>query len=206
MHLVQLISDVLSIITITLCLILKFPQIISVYQLKSAVGINIYGLLLELSSYTTTACYNYVNSYALLSYMEYPIIIVQEFMLIFLVLKYKDLFNRKTYGFCVLYFTIAFGFLSHIIPPSVLTFLIPFCTPVSLSSKVIQLWEILSTKNADSVSITTWLISAFTNFTRVFTIYMDSADRILLLNFILSGSLSSAIAVATSYYQHQKRD
>lgn len=75
-------------------------------------------------SYTTTACYNYVNRYALLSYMEYPIIIVQEFMLIFLVLKYKSLFNTKTYGLCVLYFTFAFGFLSHIIPASVLTFLI----------------------------------------------------------------------------------
>lgn len=42
----------------------------------------------------------------------------------------------------------------------------PFCTPVSLSSKGIQLWEILKTKNTDSVSVTTWIISAFTNFSK----------------------------------------
>jgi len=205
MDILQLFSDFLSIITISSCLILKFPQILSIHRLKSASGINIYGLLLELASYTTTTCYNYVNDYALLNYLEYPIIIVQEYILIFLVLKYKNALNTRTYSLTALYFAIAVGFLSKVIPPPVLTFIIPLCTPVSLSSKAIQLWEILSTRNADSVSIVTWLISAFTNFTRVFTIFMDSADKILLTNFILSGALSSCIALATKYFQTKSK-
>jgi hypothetical protein len=40
------------------------------------------------------------------------------------------------------------------------------CTPVSASSKVVQLIEILRTKNAESVSIITWFLSAFTNFSK----------------------------------------
>ncbi|XP_046668892.1 solute carrier family 66 member 3 isoform X2 [Homalodisca vitripennis] len=206
MSILQLFSDFLSIITISSCLVLKVPQILSIYRLKSASGINIYGLLMELGSYTTTTCYNYVNGYALLSYMEYPIIIVQEYALIFLVLKYKHLFNTRTYVLITVYFVISLGFVSKVIPSPVLMYIIPLCTPVSLSSKAIQLWEILRTRNADSVSITTWLISAFTNFTRVFTIFMDSADKILLTNFILSGTLSSSIAVATKYFQTKKQD
>uniref|UniRef100_A0A1B6M2M9 Solute carrier family 66 member 3 n=1 Tax=Graphocephala atropunctata TaxID=36148 RepID=A0A1B6M2M9_9HEMI len=206
MSIIQIFSDILSIITISSCLILKVPQILSIHRLKSASGINIYGLLLELGSYTTTTCYNYVNSYALLSYLEYPIIIAQEYVLIFLVLKYKNWLNTRTYALIILYFVIVFGFVSKIIPSPVLMYIIPLCTPVSLSSKAIQLWEILSTRNADSVSITTWLISAFTNFTRVFTIFVDSADKILLTNFILSGTLSSSIAVAAKYFQAKKQN
>jgi hypothetical protein len=40
------------------------------------------------------------------------------------------------------------------------------CTPVSASSKVVQLIEILRTKNAESISILTWFLSAFTNFSK----------------------------------------
>lgn len=49
MEVLQLISDFLSIITISLCLILKVPQIYNIYKLKSAKGMNLYGLFLELT-------------------------------------------------------------------------------------------------------------------------------------------------------------
>jgi solute carrier family 66, member 3 len=47
----QMISDTLSIITISLCLILKVPQILNLYKLKSAKGMNLPGLFLELTRY-----------------------------------------------------------------------------------------------------------------------------------------------------------
>lgn len=37
------------------------------------------------------------------------------------------------------------------------------CTPISISSKVMQLLAIVRAKNADSVSPLTWFISALTN-------------------------------------------
>jgi uncharacterized protein with PQ loop repeat len=51
MGVVEFIADVLSVITILLCFILKIPQIVKLVQLKSAVGINLYALLLELTRY-----------------------------------------------------------------------------------------------------------------------------------------------------------
>lgn len=45
----QAISDFLSIITITLCLVLKVPQIINLIRIKNAHGLNIVGLMLELT-------------------------------------------------------------------------------------------------------------------------------------------------------------
>ncbi|EZA47542.1 PQ-loop repeat-containing protein [Ooceraea biroi] len=77
----------------------------------------------------------------------------------------------------------------------------PMCTPISASSKIVQLLAILRAKNAESVSPLTWFISAFTNLTRVFTIWMDSADILLLGNFIISVLLSSSIMFSALYYR-----
>lgn len=45
------IANFLSIITISICFILKIPQIITILKLKSAKGINVVGLLMELARY-----------------------------------------------------------------------------------------------------------------------------------------------------------
>lgn len=47
--LLQHFSNLLSVITISICFILKIPQIITILKVKSAKGINIIGLLMELS-------------------------------------------------------------------------------------------------------------------------------------------------------------
>ena len=75
------------------------------------------------------------------------------------------------------------------------------CTPISVSSKIVQLLAICRAKNADTVSPITWFISAFTNLTRVFTIWMDSADILLLGNFTISVILSSSIMFTAIHYR-----
>ncbi|KAG7211589.1 hypothetical protein KM043_010845 [Ampulex compressa] len=199
----QQISDLLSLITIGMCFVLKIPQILKLISLKSADQISILGLLLELVSYTVMASYNYTNGYSLLSYMEYPVIIIQEIILIFLVLKYLNRINVWSLGVTVLYFVLSTCFVLQIIPKVVLTLLAPMCTPISASSKVVQLLAILRARNADSVSPLTWFLSTFTNLTRIFTIWMDSADLLLLGNFTISVLLSSSIMFSAMYYKRQ---
>lgn len=199
--LLQQIADLLSLITIGMCFILKIPQILNLIAVKSAHQISILGLLLELTSYTVMTSYNYTNGYSVLSYLEYPVILLQEYILIFLVLKYLKKINRQSMFIALLYFVISTCFVLQVIPKHVLTFLAPMCTPISASSKVVQLLAIFQAKNADSVSPVTWFISAFTNLTRVFTIWMDSADILLLGNFIISVILSSSIMFSAIYYR-----
>lgn len=137
-----IIADVLSIITISSCLIIKVPQIRTIQTLRSAkggfvsfsrmiqlklfsfVGISLVSLLLELCSYTTTMSYNFCKGYSYLSYMEYPILLIQEYVLIFVVLKYNNLLGSRTLMYACLYFTMATLFLTQIIPSSVLTFMV----------------------------------------------------------------------------------
>lgn len=141
-------------------------------------------LLLELGSYTTTMSYNFVRGYSYLSYLEYPILLIQEYVLIYCVLKYNGMLNSRTTIYALLYVGIAGLFLTQTIPPSVLTMLLvsrrmeirlkdvnnlslssiqPLCTPVGATSKIMQLAAILKSKDSSTVSQVTWAISAFTN-------------------------------------------
>ncbi|KAJ8953181.1 hypothetical protein NQ318_003217 [Aromia moschata] len=106
----QYLSDLLSVITIFICFILKVPQIVTILRVKSAKGINIIGLLMELSSYTIMMSYNYRNGYAILSYLEYPIILFQELILITCVLYYKNMLNFTSLFVAGCYFSIAAAF------------------------------------------------------------------------------------------------
>ncbi|XP_034943267.1 solute carrier family 66 member 3 [Chelonus insularis] len=199
------IGNFLSIITITACFVIKVPQILNLFAAKSVTGISLFSLILELFSYTVTASYNYTNGYAVLSYMEYPIIIIQEYVLIFLVLNYLNKINRSTICIVILYFIITVSFLMQILPKTILTILAPMCTPISASSKIVQLLAIIRAQNSESVSLLTWFISTFTNLTRVFTVWMDSADKLLLGNFIISVLLSSSVMIATIYYKPKSK-
>ncbi|XP_014485449.1 PREDICTED: PQ-loop repeat-containing protein 3 isoform X2 [Dinoponera quadriceps] len=163
MTLLQQIADLLSLITIGMCFVLKIPQILNLMYVKSADEISMLGLFLELTSYTVMTSYNYTNGYAVLSYLEYPIILIQEYILIFLVLKYLNKINMWAFVYTIIYFTLSSCLLLEFVPKVVLTFLAPMCTPISASSKVIQLLVILRAKNAESVAPLTWFISAFTN-------------------------------------------
>lgn len=138
-----IISDILSILTIGFCLIQKIPQIKTLYKGKSARGKCIYGkrsiryvngvnivgisatsLYLELFSYSIMMSYNYCNRYSILSYMEYPILLFQEYILIYLVLKYKRQLNSNAYKFAGAYFFALSLFLTNIIPTFILAMLV----------------------------------------------------------------------------------
>ncbi|XP_011866467.1 PREDICTED: PQ-loop repeat-containing protein 3 [Vollenhovia emeryi] len=201
MTLLHQFADLLSLITIGMCFVLKIPQILKLIAVKSADEMSMLGLFLELTSYTVMTSYNYANGYSLLSYLEYPIILVQEYILIFFVLKYLKRINMWSLLGATVYFTLSSCLLLGFVPKIVLTLLAPMCTPISASSKVVQLLAILRAKNAESVSPLTWFISAFTNLTRVFTIWMDSADILLLGNFVISVLLSSSIMFSALYYR-----
>ncbi|KAI4495768.1 hypothetical protein M0802_008391 [Mischocyttarus mexicanus] len=195
-------ADILSVFIIVMCFILKVPQILKLISVKSAKQISILGLSLELTSYTIVASYNYVNRYSLLSYFEYPVILIQDYILMYLILTYSRKMNVWSLLFTIVYIIMSICFLSEIIPKITLSFLTPMCTPISASSKIMQLVAIIRAKNADSISPLTWFISALSNLIRVFTIWVDSVDILLLGNFIISVLLSSSIMFSSLYYRY----
>lgn len=75
-------------------------------------------------SLSTTTCYNYTNNYSLMAYMEYPIILFQQYLLIGIVLYYNNRLNLKVLILSVLYVGIFSAFVCKLLPSSILTILV----------------------------------------------------------------------------------
>lgn len=60
--------------------------------------------------------YNYTYSYSILSYLEYPILLVQEYILVALVLKYKNMLNQNNLAAIGAYWVIVLLFAYQICP------------------------------------------------------------------------------------------
>lgn len=198
----EAIANALSTITILSCLFLKVPQILYIKEKQSAKGIYIQAMFMEIIGFSIMSLYNYTNKYGIMTYMEYPIILVQVYVLFYYVLKYKNMLNLPIVPMLTaVYFATVAGFILNLLPKQVLSYLVPFCTPLSGFAKVTYIYGIVRTANADAVSLTTWTISVLTNLARVFTVYVDSADGKLITNFIISTLLSFGVLVTAMYYQ-----
>lgn len=82
--------------------------------------------------------YNYTNRHALLSYLEYPIIIFQEYIIIALVLHYKKKSPIVFLSILLLYSSISLAFAYQVVDKFILTLLL-----VSFDDSVLSLLLIL---------------------------------------------------------------
>lgn len=93
-------------------------------------------------SYTVTMLYNYTNRHALLSYLEYPIIIFQEYIIIALVLHYKKKSPIVFLSILLLYSSISLAFAYHVVDKFILTLLlVSFDSVLSLLLILIVIWK-----------------------------------------------------------------
>uniref|UniRef100_A0A0K8UFA3 Mannose-P-dolichol utilization defect 1 1 n=1 Tax=Bactrocera latifrons TaxID=174628 RepID=A0A0K8UFA3_BACLA len=121
---VLVVADLLSLITVSSCLVIKVPQINTIRANESSQGISVLGLCLELFSYTVMLSYNYSRGYDFLSYMEYPILLLQEYVLIYYTFFYQNLLGVRTQIVAVLYAIVATLIYFKLFPLLILTFLV----------------------------------------------------------------------------------
>uniref|UniRef100_A0A2A4JKU5 Solute carrier family 66 member 3 n=1 Tax=Heliothis virescens TaxID=7102 RepID=A0A2A4JKU5_HELVI len=198
------VANVLSTLTILSCLFLKVPQICYIRQKKSAEGIFIQAMLMEVFGFSIMTLYNYTNNYGIMTYLEYPIILLQVYVMFYYVLKYKRLLCLSIVPItAIAYVSAVIGFVIGVLPKNILSYLVPLCTPLSGFAKVTYIYGIVSEDNADAVSLTTWFISVATNLARIYTVYIDSADFKLMVNFSISTLLSTAVLGTAMYYKHR---
>ncbi|XP_026315473.1 PQ-loop repeat-containing protein 3 isoform X2 [Hyposmocoma kahamanoa] len=196
------IANGVSTFTILSCLFLKVPQIMNIKAKHSTEGIYIEAMLMEIVGFTIMTLYNYTNHYGVLTYLEYPIILFQIFVMLYYTLLYKRMINLYIVPLAaMLYVAIVLSFIMEVLPSEILSYLVPLCTPLSGFAKVTYIYGIVKIANADNVSLATWVISIATNLCRLFTVYVDSSDIRLMFNFFVSAILSFGVLFTAMYYQ-----
>ncbi|ROL49652.1 PQ-loop repeat-containing protein 3 [Anabarilius grahami] len=75
--------------TLFVCMVLKFPQIFVLMRARATAGVSLNSLLLELVGFLVFMSYQMYYDYPPLTYLEYPILIAQDVIVLLLILHYN---------------------------------------------------------------------------------------------------------------------
>ncbi|KAM4680418.1 solute carrier family 66 member 3 isoform 1-T1 [Amazona ochrocephala] len=158
--------------TWAVCAVLKLPQLAAVLAAGSARGVSTGSLLLELAGFLVFLRYQIYYGYPLQTYLEYPIIIAQDVILLLFILHFNG--NKKR----ALFYGVIFwgGWYMVTLRKWIIDVALNLCTFISAASKLAQLRCLWQTKDSGQVSALTWSMSAYTCATRIFTTIMTTND------------------------------
>ncbi|XP_007444818.2 PQ-loop repeat-containing protein 3 isoform X1 [Python bivittatus] len=141
--------------------------------------------------------------YPQLTYIEYPIMIVQDIILCLLVLHYNGKMKHA------LPYTVIFvaGWYAISLQKWILDLSMNLSTVVSAASKLAQLRCLWQTRDSAQVSATTWGLATYTCAARIFTTLMTTKDSTVLIRFVVMTALNIwVIATILEYRKAKKLD
>ncbi|NWU06443.1 PQLC3 protein, partial [Cephalopterus ornatus] len=187
--------------TWAVCAVIKLPQLAAVLQAGSARGLSVGSLLLELAGFIVFLRYQIYYGYPLQTYLEYPIIIAQDVILLLCILHFYGKTKRA------LFFAVIFwgGWYMLTLRKWIIDLAMNLCTFISAASKLVQLWCLWQTKDSGEVSALTWSMSAYTCATRIFTTVVTTNDLAVLIRFITMLILNIWVTATILHYRKTKK-
>uniref|UniRef100_A0A8C7XYN7 Solute carrier family 66 member 3 n=1 Tax=Oryzias sinensis TaxID=183150 RepID=A0A8C7XYN7_9TELE len=187
--------------TLFMCMVLKFPQIFVLMRAKSASGVSLKSLLLELIGFIVFVTYQMYYDYPPPTYLEYPILIAQDAILLLLILHYNGSLRMG-----LLYaFLFVGGWRLLTLKKWIIDLAMSLCTFISAASKFAQLQCLWSSKDAAQVSTSTWAMATYTCFARIYTTMATTGDTQVLVRFGVMTLLNLWVLLTVIYYQRASR-
>ncbi|NXL92089.1 PQLC3 protein, partial [Alectura lathami] len=145
--------------------------------------------------------YQIYYDYPLQTYLEYPILVAQDVILLLLILRFNGNMKRA------LLYALTFwgGWYMLTLRRWIIDLAMNFCTLISAASKLAQLRCLWQTKDSGQVSALTWSMSAYTCATRIFTTVVTTNDLIVLIRFITMLILNIWVTVTVLRYRKAKK-
>ncbi|XP_070588988.1 solute carrier family 66 member 3 [Erythrolamprus reginae] len=187
--------------TVAACLVLKLPQGAALVSARSARGVSLESLILELGGFLVCLRYMSYYQYPQLTYVEYPIIIAQDIILCLLVLH----FNGKLKHVLPYTFIFVTGWYAITLQEWILDLSMNLSTVVSAASKGAQLRCLWQTKDSEQVSATTWALATYTCAARIFTTLMTTKDSTVLIRFVVMMALNLWVIATIFEYRKAKK-
>ncbi|XP_032357169.1 solute carrier family 66 member 3 [Etheostoma spectabile] len=188
--------------TLFVCMVLKFPQIFALMRAKSTAGVSLNSLLLELIGYIVFVTYQMYYDYPPPTYLEYPILIAQDAILLLLILHYNGSLRHS------LIYTLLFvgGWRLLTVEKWIIDLAMSLCTFISAASKLAQLQCLWRSKDAGQVSALSWALATYTCMARIYTTTVTTGDTQVMVRFIAMTLLNMWVLLTVLYYQrHSSR-
>ncbi|XP_071999690.1 solute carrier family 66 member 3 [Engystomops pustulosus] len=188
--------------TLVVCMVLKFPQILSVMAAKSAEGLSLNSVLLEVTGFLVFLRYQMYYDYPMETYLEYPILIAQDAVLVLFILYYSGSMRSA-----LSYSGMFFGLWNILVLKKwIIDVALNLCTLISASSKFLQLQHLWRTQDSGQASALTWAMATYTCVTRIFTTWMTTGDIAVLVRFIVMLILNCWVVITIVKYRKKPED
>ncbi|XP_037384422.1 solute carrier family 66 member 3 [Talpa occidentalis] len=183
--------------TLGACAALKLPQISAVLGARGARGVSLPSLLLELAGFLVFLRYQCYYEYPLLTYLEYPILIAQDIVLLLCIFHFNG--NAKGAAPYIVLFAASWFLLA--LQKWILDLAMNFCTVISAASKLAQLQCLWRTRDSGAVSALTWILASYTCAARIITTLMTSNDLTILIRFVIMLALNMWVTATVLRYR-----
>ncbi|NXU16037.1 PQLC3 protein, partial [Pardalotus punctatus] len=193
--------DLVHLTTWAVCAVIKLPQLMAVLRAGSASGLSVGSLLLELAGFLVFLRYQVYYGYPLATYLEYPIIIAQDVILLYCIMHFSG--KRKRALFYAVIFWGSWYMLS--LQKWIIDLAMNLCTFISAASKMAQLQHLWQTKDSGQASALTWGMSAYTCAARIITTVMTTNDLAVLIRFIIMLILNIWVTATILNYRKTKK-
>ncbi|XP_063280869.1 solute carrier family 66 member 3 isoform X1 [Prinia subflava] len=193
--------DLVHLTTWAVCAVIKLPQLVAVLRAGSAWGLSLSSLLLELAGYLVFLRYQIYYGYPLETYLEYPIIIAQDVILIFCIMHFNGKVKRAFFYaaiYCGSWYMLT-------LQKCIIDMAMNLCTFVSAASKLVQLQHLWHTKDSGQASALTWGMAVYTCAARIITTVMTTNDPAVLTRFIIMLILNIWVTATVLYYRKTKK-
>ncbi|KAI8136728.1 hypothetical protein BJV82DRAFT_638587 [Fennellomyces sp. T-0311] len=184
--------------------IVKIPQILTIINSGSARGLSLASYLLETLACCITFSYNWRQANPFSTYGETIFLTVQNIIITLLILFYGQRFG-ETLAALVGYVAVLY-ILTSMIPSWVMASLYAATIPLSLASKVPQIYSNFANKSTGQLSVFA-VVNYFAGTTaRVFTTMTELNDPLMLSGNVLASVLNGVLMVQVFLYWGKKME
>lgn len=180
-------------------ILVKVPQILKILTNKSAAGINIYSVFLEILAITLNLSYNVVKGFPFSSWGDVSFLAIQTAIIASLVLLYNGSLLR-VFAFLACYLSVCYALMGGSTSIETLWNLQTVNLPILVAGKLSQAWTNYNNGSTGQLSAVTCFMLLFGSLARIFTSIQETGDSIIILTYCVSTVANGVIVAQLLYY------
>ncbi|CAO1344587.1 unnamed protein product [Diamesa tonsa] len=188
---------------ITGSMLVKVPQITKILNNKSADGLSITSILLDLLAITIHMSYSFVSGFPFSAWGDGTFLATQTAIIASLVFFFGHKSAAKAGLFVSLYAALVFLLMGGLTPKEYLWTAQAFNVPILLAGKATQAFANYRNGSTGQLSAVTVVMLFAGSLARIFTSVQETGDKMMIITYCVS-TLANAVIVSQLYYYWNK--
>lgn len=180
-------------------LLVKVPQITKILNNRSAAGLNVFAVLIDLVAITFNLSYSYVSGFPFSAYGDGVFLALQTVLIACLCVHYGGS-TARAIGLLMLYGSLCVTLMGGLTPLAILRQMQVLNIPILLVGKGAQALTNYRNGSTGQLSAVTCAMLFFGSLARIFTSYQETGDSMLILTYVISTSANAVIVAQLLWY------